>query len=223
MTEMILVIPFLMLILAFVFYFGRGMVRVQRAQLMDRYEVWRDVANAPGPKWTDPESLPNGPLLNDTFFAGNAESVEKIGSNFFPDDAPDELIDEAQNFSNGTSELVEESHDAFPRGRSVNLTTDHEETIPLWKQFDGPIRHRHTRLENDWRHVNGWTGDGPDAEYAGGGPWMLPEVRDVFLESLDGPLENMIDGTDNPLARAIRNTSLNKPGYGGPEIDISGD
>ena len=50
MTETVLVMPFLIVIFALLIYFGRGMVRVQHTQIMDRYEAWRQAsADAPGP------------------------------------------------------------------------------------------------------------------------------------------------------------------------------
>ena len=217
MTEMILVLPFLMLILAMVFYFGRGVVRIQRTQSMGRYEVWRSTARAPGPRYSEPGG-PHGPLLNDTFFAGNAKSIGRSHwHDWFPDDAAHELEDEAQNFSSDTGELVEESHEAFPNGRTLRLSTKHDESVPLWKQFNRSIQHRHTRLDHEWKFANNWSGSGPNARQSGGGTWMLPEVRDVFMMDLDEPLEQLQNG-GNYLAGNIRGIYTRRPHYRGPDV-----
>ncbi len=220
MSEMVLVVPFLLVVVAYVFYFGRGMVRVQRAQVMDRYEVWRQVSRTPGgPKYTEPAGQDNGPQLNDTFFAGNAISVDDSGETwqYFPDDAPLELVQQISAFSGDAARLAEEAHDAFPKGRSVGFSTGHEEKVPLWKIFDGKIRHRHTRLDNEWKFANNWNGSGPGAEQSGGGPWMMPEIRDVFIDDFDGIMENLENG-GNYMAERIRWIYLRKPSYRGPEI-----
>jgi hypothetical protein len=224
MSEMILVVPFLLTVLAYVFFFGRGMVRVQRAQVMDRYEVWRQVGRAPGgigtpnPGYTEPGGA-NGPQLNDTFFAGNAISVNDSGEtwSYFPDDAPQELVQQLSSFSGDAAALAEEAHEAFPKGRSVGFSAGHEERIPLWKPFQGTIRHRHTRLDNEWKFANDWDNFGPTAEQSGGGPWMMPEIRDVFIEDFDGMMENLENG-GNYIAKRIRWIYLRKPSYRGPEI-----
>ena len=223
MTEMILVLPFLMLILAMVFYFGRGMVRVQRTQSMGRYEVWRSTARAPGPHYSEPSGIPHGPLLNDTFFAGNAESItdhhwhQHHWHAWFPDDVYDKLEDEAQGVASDTGELVEEALDAFPTGRTIRLSAQHEESVPLWKQFNKSIRHRHTRIDHEWKFANNWTGSGPNARYRGGGTWMMPEVRDVFMMDLDEPLEQLQDG-GNYMAGNIRGIYTRRPHYRGPDV-----
>ena len=223
MTEMVLVIPILLVVVAYVFYFGRGVVRVQHARGMARYEAWREAAQAPGPWGNNPDfdQRDDSPLLNQTFYANNAQRVAETGGRWFPMDAPDELIDRAAQFSGDTSDLVDEAIDAFPRGRTVRVHVDHEETIPLWQPFAGTIRHRHTRLGNDWKHANGWAKDElGEWVHSGGGPWITPQVRDAFLEDLDGGLESLAN-QDNELARMVRNIYLARPGYGGPTIDIS--
>ena len=46
MAESLLALPFLMIILLFIWYFGRNSVRVQRTHVIDRYEAWREVGYA---------------------------------------------------------------------------------------------------------------------------------------------------------------------------------
>ena len=131
MSEMVLVVPFLLVVVAYVFYFGRGMVRVQRAQVMDRYEVWRQVSRTPGgPKYTEPTGRDNGPQLNDTFFAGNAISVNDSGDTwqYFPDDAPLELVQQISAFSGDAAMLIA-TEPAMPT--SPPLAPDTARALPL--------------------------------------------------------------------------------------------
>jgi len=220
MSEMVLVLPFIVLVLAYVFYFGRGMVRVQRAHVMDRYEVWRQVERTPaGPRYSEPNGLPHGPQLNDTFFAGNAASINDAHHtwHYFPDDAPQELVQQIITYSGDAALLAQEAQEAFPKGRSIGFTTRHDETIPLWKPFNGQLRHRFTRLDNEWKFANNWTEAGPDGWHSGGGPWMMPEIRDVFITEFDGVMEGLENG-GNYIARRIRWIYLRKPSYRGPTV-----
>src|SRR5690349_531911 len=43
MPETVLVLPVLFVIFVLVIYMGRGLVRAQRGQVLDRYEAWRAV------------------------------------------------------------------------------------------------------------------------------------------------------------------------------------
>ena len=84
MMETIFSLLLITLILSFLFFFGRGVVRVQKSQVMDRYEAWREVARSWGP---GSNNHLGGPQLNQTFFADNAASITQGGSHFFPHDA----------------------------------------------------------------------------------------------------------------------------------------
>ena len=72
MAETILALPFLMLILLFLVYFGRNSVRVERTHMMDRYEAWREAGHGPGPRPDDPRGHPQ---MNDTWFNNNATTI----------------------------------------------------------------------------------------------------------------------------------------------------
>ncbi len=104
MTEMVLVLPLLVFVLALLLLFGRAWVRVQHATVMDRYEAWRQAAHAPGPHAVDPG--PNE-AMNQMFFAGNADEVEYQGSRFFPPDATEDLADWAGQKNPDTREFIE--------------------------------------------------------------------------------------------------------------------
>lgn len=224
MGEMVLVLPLLMLILALLIFFGRGVVRGQHAQVMDRYEAWRSVSAAPGPA---AQGATDNPQLNQLFFGANAESIEYDLSSYFPGLAGDELTRAAAavNAPNEyhLSELVETSLRYNDRGRTVTFNTQHANRRRVWERFDQPTRHRHTRLGNDWAHVNGWNADA-DQQGLGGtanwrrtgpyGPNVLPPLRDIFYPDFDADLANV----GNPLADAIRGLYLSRPGYAGPTV-----
>ena len=227
MTEMVLAMPFLLLVLSLLFFLGRGMVRLQRAWVMDRYEAWREVARSWGPASNDPLGSPQ---LNDTFFAGRATAISQSTDGWFPDNARDELESAAGAFSGDTQSLVREAHDAFADGRSVRLTTQHSESMTLWKQFDHTYAHRHSRIEHEWKFMNRWIGAGASQERPRGedddgivhgagsdGPWMLPETRDVFMLDIDEPLRNLQEG-GNYLAGSVRAIYTARPAYRGPRV-----
>ena len=49
MTETVLSLPLILLILALLVFFGLNMQRLQRVAVVDRYEAWRQIVDAPGP------------------------------------------------------------------------------------------------------------------------------------------------------------------------------
>ena len=233
MGEMVLVLPLLLVIVALLVFFGRGVVRVQHAQVMDRYEAWRQAAASPGPAAQAPD---DNPQLNQLFFGDNAASIEYAGNDYFPGLAVDRLIDAAitRNVPDHYQlpELVEAATAGNAPGRTVTFTTTHSNSVPLWERFNRPTRHRHTRIGNDWAHVNGWTAppgsaqDNPvSGQWLGGsadwrragpyGPNVLPPIRDVFFPEFDADLANV----GNPLAEAIRSMYLSQNGYSGPNVE----
>lgn len=230
MMEMIFSLLLITLILSLLFFFGRGVVRVQRSQVVDRYEAWREVAHSWGPS---SNNHLGGPQLNDTFFGGNASSVSQSTTSFFPRDARDDLIDEAQAFSNETSEVVELSHDDFVKGRSVRMVTRHDESHPLWNQFDKSAAHRHTRIEHEWKAENRWVGAGSGQHLRGSTelyhywgvwhspnnerPYTLPAARDTFMLELDEPLRGLANN-GNHLAGRMRQIYSHRPAYRGPTL-----
>jgi hypothetical protein len=219
MSEMVLAMPFLVLILLLLFFFGRGLVRAQRVAVMDRYEAWRQAsADAPGPH----AQIDDGhTLLNQTFYGGNADAIDYDGADLFPPDAPRELIAEAAAFATRakTVELVNDVYDQFARGRSVRFRARHDEAIKAIRDMDlvRPVASRHTRLGHDWRFANGWRRDS-DGEWEPrtGGTSMLGPLRDVFYPAFDDQLESL--ASNNSLARMLRGMYLNEPAYRGPEV-----
>ena len=226
MGEMVLVLPLLFVILALLFYFGRGIVRVQHAQVMDRYEAWRQAAGAPGPA---AGGGVGSDQLNQLFFGANADSIDYDASGWFPPQAADGLVDAAVErqapLEYRFPELVQAAVARADNGRTVAFATRHSNSVPLLGQFGGPIRHGHTRIGHDWAHVNGWS---VTTQSAGGllgvrqwnragpyGPNIQAPVRDVHYPTFDADLA----AVGNPLAQAIRGIYLSQPGYGGPNVD----
>ena len=95
--ETVLVLPIILAFLIMLLYFGRGIVRLQQARVMDRYEAWRKaahvnivVAQAETDYYRDgPAGTRLGPAglqstdntqLNQTFFGGHAASIGDLVS-----------------------------------------------------------------------------------------------------------------------------------------------
>jgi len=222
MSEMVLVTPLLIVVLAYLVYFGRGMVRVQHAAVMDRYEVWREVAAAVdenGVAW-GPHVQANSTIqLNRTFFDGNADTIDVSYQTGFHTDAPDELLRRTElGWSTDARVLLEAIFDDLPTGRTMTFRTSHDNTIRLYEPFEGPIRHSHQRLGNDWRFVNGvrrqmdgtWRPAGPRVSHNG-------TVVETFFQPFDEVMSFLEDG-GNAYAGLVRRLYLSQPGYAGPEV-----
>ncbi len=216
MTEMVLVCPFLILIFVLLMFFGRGMVRVQHAQVMGRYEAWRQASvNAPGPH---PQVTHGHVLMNQTFFNENADGIGYDANGWFPPQAADALIEETNARSADAGALATDVANQFPRGRTVRFTVNHDQPIRMLRGFEGSVRHRHTKVAGDWRFANRWrqTSRG-EWEPARGGESMLGPLRDVFYDGFDLDLQTLQD-RDNGLAAALRRMYLAEPGYRGPTV-----
>lgn len=155
MSETLLVMPFLVIILALILYFGRDLVRVQHALVMDRSAAWQQVGRGPAPPVDPPDDYYER-QLNQMFFAGRALEIEADMSGYFPDDAQRRLEAESGLFNANTQDYATRLFAGLPAGHHARLTTRHDETVPFWRQFQGPIRHGHTRIEHEWRYANAW-------------------------------------------------------------------
>jgi len=217
MAETVLALPFIMLILLFIAYFGRNSVRVERTHMMDRYEAWREAGHGPGPAPDDPRGHPQ---MNDTWFNNNATAITHASTDLFPDDAPQQWIDEASQRTNEAGDLADKMVETLARGRTSQFSTRHDTANILLQQFNGPVNARHTVQGNDWKYINGYKHRAE--EYIADqkrGPYAnnLDPLRDLFYESFDQTLEGMSD-SQNPLARTIRGLYLDTPGYRGPKV-----
>lgn len=221
--EMVLVLPLLAVVLALMFYLGRGMVRVQRTAMAARSAAWSQVGRGPGPG-TEADQL------NQMFFAGNAESVEVSQDGYFPTDAESQLAQFADLYSGETGALVRSTLERMPNGCRVQLTVTHSEAAAVWQRFDGPSRHRHTRIEHEWRHAAGWRlrGEADQPAWPSHGLWYpqgpgasnLAAVPDTFFPDFDTLLVNLdAPGPAATMPRMIRGLYLASPSYLGPWMD----
>ncbi|MCC7192608.1 MAG: pilus assembly protein [Phycisphaeraceae bacterium] len=209
-TELVLVLPFLAFILALLIFFGRAMVRVQRAQVMDRYEAWRTAAYAT-PSF--PRAGDDNDQLNDSFFGGNAQAIVPIDPDPLPDNAPRGWIN-ASSVTQDTQDLAQSLLSRLPHGIGAGFST-----TPLLRQdylsfLEGPIFHKHTRTSHDWAYVNGWSVDRWDP--ASPRADNRTAMREVFFQRFEGELGPYRDR--NVLAASTLNLLSVQPGYAGPAI-----
>lgn len=215
MIEMVLVLPLLFVLIALLLFFGREWVRMQDATSMDRYEAWRQAEHATGPGVIHGDDAQH---LNAMFFAGQASAIHHHHAATFPPDATDELAFAAGDRSADAANLVDALVATLPTGHRVTMSTEQPEQPGIWTELQGPIRHQHLRIANNWRFVNGITFD--DGQWRGAGPQVTHQraVRDAFLDQpLDQVLADEAD-RDIQLAQALRNLYLHTPGYAGPDV-----
>lgn len=128
------------------------MVRVQHALVMDRYATWRTVYGSPGPRW---QLEPGTQAYNETFFGGKAAQITRWLGDEIPKDAEEDLLAIVTEAGGDDAEaLVTKVYEVLPGGQTTGFDTTHDNTVPIYKMFDGPVRHRHTRAGNDWKFTN---------------------------------------------------------------------
>jgi len=218
MIETLLALPLIMLTLGLLFYAGRGMTRLQGAQVMSRYETWRQadrVPDAAGPH-TDPST--GNILMNDTFLAGRAATIDHTVEDRLPTDTVTTLRAAVADRSLEAERLLLALLADLPHGRTTVHEVHHITPSRLGRLFDGPIRQGHTRADHDWRFVNGWDHTTspwtPSSPHAGN----LRALRDVFFADYDQGLQGLAE-TGNPLAEALRQLTLQHEGYRGPTVE----
>lgn len=253
MSEMVLVLPVLLLVFAFLLFFGRAMVQAQRARVVDRYAAWQMTHEAPGPAWQlnqSPETL----QLNDAFFTGKAAQMDRFIEDDLPRDAEQYLTNAAGSLSADGEQLAEEVFGRLPGGRTVGFETRHETSVPAYQQFNKTITHRHTRMDNDWKFSNSFRDiegtswrdfpnspldkDWPPSDTVWGqwqpwpthGNWWvggLPvSLMTAVREALYEELDQPLTSLQvggNVLAGQVRYMLVSQPGYGGPTIHLNDD
>jgi hypothetical protein len=209
---------------------------------MTRYETWRQVYDAPGPA---EDRYRASPQLSDAFFAGNAASIDTLDArSIAPERTFESLIDAAAEYSGDAGELTRRlfyrppgEQLRLPAGRSEAYAVRHDESIPLWQRFEGPIERRHGRFGYTWPYVSDWRAgaDGWTASHGRLGPHLLRAVRDAEgwgLDELDAALD-LLDGDQsheygdaaNPqrpggdVAGRVRQSYLARPPYRGPIVN----
>lgn len=226
MMELVLVLPLILIILALLFYLGRMETRVQRTQVMVRYEAWRAAAGAPGPYRDQPRG---NPTLDRTFHSGAASSVDGAAwdsDNFETGgslNAFEEFVAGGEQYSEYAGALNEAY--AWVPGRvgsdargsnSVNraFNVSHADAVGDWARIAGAwsnennmartnpgeqaIHRRHYRTAGDWSHTENWRASAHRWQRVGGIGELntLRAIRDTFYPDFDGSLDG-VDGQTN--------------------------
>ena len=250
MVEALLVLPIIFFMLALVAYFGLSMQRYQRAMVADRYEVYRGSARAPGPMAgprtggiDDALTLPNEALevrtsqLAATFFTGDDGALSATLADYFPLEAREDWQGSAEALDPEAGRLLKNYFAAFPRGRSLRVRVEDRSGVALWDRlFPGALRHRHTKMDTDWRYFNHvvegneWFDDvvgSWDKVYEPGrnpATYRMPRlgpgeaVRETFYADFDRRIDPL--AVRNPLAEAVQSFSTRYPLYHGPEVPV---
>lgn len=216
MIETVLTLPIIMVLLLMLLYYGWSMARLQRAAMVDRYEAWRQVYNAPGPAITSSNSQ-----INQAFWSNQAIGITDTSPGLLPDDTRDELVALAAAGSPEAGDLADALlYDVLPHGRSIRFTTSHDAMSEAVEAIHGPIRHTHTRIHNEWKFANGVRLSGGAWEEAP--PRVTPGmmVANTFMTELDPQLESIAGGDSGAAASGVRGFYTRFPGYTGPEVDF---
>lgn len=246
MTESLLILPLLLLVMSMLFFFGQMAERTQKTLQMSRYETWRQMVRSSGPRshdWDQTDDVRHA-QLNWTFFDNDAERIVHWATDpqglRYPNQAYEDMIDEAATVSDETGELAE-AIVYTPSGEFVRMINGHREgfavthpvRLPLYDQLHRPIRRATSRIAHEWRYTTSndacadtWTGSRDSNDHP-------RAVRDVFYEEFDDYLDG-IDGDRDPeyfydeqssqqfspeiLAGFIRSLYLTRPGYNGPIV-----
>ncbi len=167
MIETVMALPFLLIVLALVIFFGFGMIRLQRIASVDRYEAWRAQAYAPGP---------HIPAVNTDGGANERYNTDEVRSAFYGRDAPRDLVaqvsipdDSAANeaaealmgaiANAGANEqyaaaILRSPRSGLPISRRVTLHAEHAARSKFEESMSRVFEHHHTRPDGDWRYVN---------------------------------------------------------------------
>lgn len=218
MIETLMALPMIMLVLGLIFYVGRAMSRLQGAEVMSRYETWRQADRVPDAVGPHTDNATGNVLMNQAFLAGRADHIDHAVEDRFPTDAIDDLESTMHMRSEAAERLLRALRENLPHGRTTRQETRYHSGSRLGHLFDGPIRKAHTRADHDWRFANGWEAQTtpwtPAAPYA----HNLPAIRDVFFPDEDESLRALAED-GNALAGAIRQLYLRHAGYRGPTVE----
>jgi hypothetical protein len=186
MTEMVLIIPFIAIILSLLLYLGVGINRLRGANIIDRYEAWRQVGKGPAPAASgapvppqDKENSNDGEPGNNLQLVGlffgkpridgsepTFAHAEYSSERYYPEGALTGQVDLAYQASETTGNLaarhlqtireMDQNSDSMMIGRKVKITTTFPANETIWSKFEGPYKHQHVRIGNTWRAANGW-------------------------------------------------------------------
>lgn len=216
MFEILLVLPFLILMFLLMIYFGHAITRMHASWTMDRYTAWQHVERAPAPgrhtgfRTDEVGYLFERPGRTDLRFSSHDRYPMQ----------PRELFEDAAGRMGGPStfHLVQNAHDAFPHGYTARYAASYTHIYGFEQRLDDTdLRHEHTRIGNDWKFATGWSRSDGEWQHSGSGPWLLPEARRTFYQWFHEDLEALRQQT--PMANMLRGLYEYRPSYRGPEVD----
>ena len=230
MIETVLVMPFIMIALMLIVYLGWNFRRMAQVTNMDRYAVWEEVTpGAPGPNMQGLDNAMRNPKLNQAFYSLHSDQAQDLdelhgseNNGYLPQghqELRDQQTDEAYSY-------FEEFLNRNPRGVRQRFTSKHAQSVntQLLDLSDFARNERgHSRMNGDWRFVNGIDYNGTKSKWEPAFRRVSPgsSLREVFFVELDEGLESF--GDQNTYARGVRNFYLDYPAYKGPEIDPDND
>lgn len=220
MSEMVMVLPLVIFVFVLLLFFGRAMTRVERTEMLVRYETWRTVADAPGPAATGTNDTNQ---LNTAFYGNTADTLTVDYSGAYPAAVMDSWIDGAGLISADAENLTEAAADTLQGGRRVSVVVDHNIAGTIMQRFAGPVRRSHVRPNGDWLHSNGLTLNDDD-QWVPAAPrsTIYPAVRATFMTNIDSQMQPLANG-GNTLASAVQGLYSRTPGYVGPEVNFDPD
>ena len=217
MSEMVLVLPVILIMLALMVFYGRGMIRNQRVKVMDRYEVWRQVHEGSGARV---DSTVNHATLNQLFFNNHAENIE---ADAVPDNISQVgnlLVNDAYLWSAETGNFAAMVFAALDRSRQYRFTVDHDESLAIMERFNFSQRSMHLRIEHDWPFIQQSTNAAGQLTGSGQYTSILTMMRAYFLNDFSTALNQANDNTDgNVMFNTIYQSSVALPGYHGPTVE----
>jgi len=220
MTETILALPFLLLILLFIAYFGRSSVRVERTHMLAKDLAVRIASQGRGVP-TDPFfATGTRGEMNETWFNGTADRLTGNFHSNFPDDAYQRWQDGAARRSDDAGSLLDQMWIDFQyhaQAVTAHITSRHNSSNKFLELFNGDVHASHTVQNGDWKFINGYKHRADSYDPNGSQVHNLNTLRDIFYDGFDSTLEGMSDA-QNPLASTIRTLYLNSNGYRGPEV-----
>lgn len=235
MVETVLVLPFIMIMIVLIIYLGWNFRRLALVTNMDRYSVWERVTpGAPGPDHQGLEQDMRNPRLNNAFFGINGDLADHLDErhdwNHYTPQGHENLRDMQ---ADETYSYFEEFLERNPRAIHERFRADHGDYALDFEEGQKPLEFRdkqavsrttvgHSRMDGDWRYVNGIRyNSGREAwEPAYGRVAPGSSLREVFFSEIDDGLDPYVDN-DNNLARAIRDFYFSYPSYRGPDVGSS--
>ncbi len=215
MFEILLVLPFLILVFLLMIYFGHAVTRMHTSWTIDRYTAWQHVEQAPAP---GQNTALRTQEVGELFARPGRQGLSFSSADRYPLLARD-LFERAAGALGGveTEQLVRTAHEQFPHGYTARYVSRYNEWLSFEQRLgDTAIRHEHTRIGNDWKFANGWRLRDGQWEHGGSGPWMLPQARRTFYQWFHEDLEAL--GSQTPMAGMLRRLYEYRPSYRGPEV-----